>query len=136
MSHGHITWSELLTWDVEAAKAFYAKTLGWTYQVHPGAPGEPDMPPYILPQSDTGPVMAGIWDIRNLEPAPDSPTQMPSHWFTYISVDDVDACCAAVVAAGGTVMRPPFDVPSVGRIAIIQDPTGAVVGCMTPAEHG
>ena len=34
--------------------------------------------------------------------------------------------------AGGVILRDSFDVPEVGRIAIIQDPTGAAMGVMTP----
>ena len=52
-----------------------------------------------------------------------------------MAVDDVDKRLEARVVAGGTIIRPPFDVPDVGRIAIIQDPTGAVMGWMTPIER-
>ncbi|MGB7175486.1 MAG: VOC family protein, partial [Xanthobacteraceae bacterium] len=29
-SHGHFVWYELLTTDMAAAKAFYAKIVGWS----------------------------------------------------------------------------------------------------------
>ena len=58
---------------------------------------------------------------------------MPPHWFTYVAHSDVDAAVKENEAAGGQTMRPGFDVPDVGRIAIICDPTGAVVGIMTPS---
>ena len=54
---------------------------------------------------------------------------------TYIAVDDVEATVAATTAAGGAVAQAPFDVPGVGRIAMIKDPSGAVVGVMQPAEE-
>ncbi len=57
---------------------------------------------------------------------------VPAHWFTYIAVDDVDAAVEATVAAGGEIRHPCFDVPDIGRIAIIADPTGAAVGIMSP----
>jgi hypothetical protein len=41
---------------------------------------------------------------------------------------------AALKEAGGSVMRDPFDVPEVGRIAIVADPGGAAQGWMTPAD--
>ena len=55
----------------------------------------------------------------------------PPHWFDYIEVDDVDHRVALVPENGGNVLRPPFDIPNVGRIAIIADATGAAVGLMT-----
>ena len=49
---------------------------------------------------------------------------------------DVDAAVAETTALGGEIRRPPFDMPGIGRIAIVADPTGAVMGLMTPAEQG
>jgi predicted enzyme related to lactoylglutathione lyase len=59
--------------------------------------------------------------------------RVPTRWFTYIAVDDVDAAVKATEERGGKVIRPPFEVPGVGRIAILEDPGGAAVGMMTPA---
>jgi hypothetical protein len=64
-----------------------------------------------------------------------TPPGVPPHWFSYIEVDDVDARTAKVKASGGQVMREPFDIPGVGRIAIIADATGAHVGIMTSAAQ-
>ena len=58
---------------------------------------------------------------------------IPSHWMSYVHVADVDAAVAKVAKAGGEVLKPCFDVPGVGRIAIVEDPTGAVIGIMTAA---
>jgi len=55
---------------------------------------------------------------------------------SYLEVDNVDDRVAKVAGAGGTVMREPFDVPNVGRIAIIQDASGAALGWITPAQQG
>jgi predicted enzyme related to lactoylglutathione lyase len=59
--------------------------------------------------------------------------RIPSHWFAYIAVDDVDSRCAAATKLGVTIIRAQWDIAGVGRIAIVKDPTGAVVGWMTPA---
>ena len=59
----------------------------------------------------------------------------PAHWFAYISVDDVDARVAKATAAGAELLRPLFDVPGVGRIAILKDPTGAAIGWITPTAR-
>jgi len=60
-----------------------------------------------------------------------TPPGVPPHWFNYIEVDDVDHRVALVAENGGKVLRPAFNVPNVGRIAIIADATGAAVGLMT-----
>ena len=51
---------------------------------------------------------------------------------SYLAVDDVDARVAKAIAAGAKLMRPIFDVPGVGRIAILDEPGGAGVAWMTP----
>jgi hypothetical protein len=59
---------------------------------------------------------------------------VPENWMSYLAVDDLDARLKKAMTAGATVMREPFDVPMVGRIAIIKEPGGAVVGWITPAS--
>ena len=59
-------------------------------------------------------------------------TRVPPNWTGYICVDDCDAAVDKARALGGSVMRPPRDVPGVGRLAIIADPHGAVTAIMTP----
>ncbi|MCB2100216.1 MAG: VOC family protein [Rhodobacterales bacterium] len=119
--HGAFIWNELMTRDVEGAKAFYASVLGWGADVVDVGVG-----PYVLFKAgDT--VVGGAMAMT--EPQFDG---IPPHWFAYVNVDDVDASTAAVAAAGGMVIRPPFDIPTVGRIAIVQDSTGAALGLMTP----
>ena len=59
----------------------------------------------------------------------------PHGWMAYIGVDDVDASAKKAKDLGGTVVREPFDVAGVGRICIISDPDGGVVGMMTPVSR-
>ena len=59
-----------------------------------------------------------------------------SHWLSYLAVDDVDKRVAQMTSSGASVERAPFDVPNVGRIAVVRDPGGAVLGLLTPAESG
>jgi len=118
--HGTFYWSELLTPDVEAAKAFYGTTVGWTYRPMN------DAETYWIAMADGVPV-AGIGRLADF-----APPGVPPHWLTYLAVDDVDARVASFVAAGGSLFKPCFDIPGVGRIAIVRDPQGAVMGWMTP----
>ncbi len=121
--HGTFHWNELMTDDPAKAAAFYGEVCGWTTQVMPMEGGGEYT---IAMVGDT--MAAGIMDKTKTQMP-----NMPTHWGAYIQVDDVDAAVAKVAAAGGQVCAPCFDVPDVGRIAVIQDPTGGVIGIMTPA---
>jgi uncharacterized protein len=119
--HGTIVWTELNTREVEKAKAFYAASLGWTFSDVPIPEGT-----YTLAHNGGPYPVAGFFDINAAEFA-----GMPPHWFSYVEVDDLDARLATAVAAGATIVKPAFEVPGTGRIAIIKQPDGAVVGWMT-----
>lgn len=121
--HGTIWWSELATRDPEKAKAFYGQTIGWRFSGMPS----PDGTTYYMANVGDNPV-AGIFTMKGEQFA-----GVPEHWMTYITVDNVDQRAKAVAAAGGQVIREPFDIPGVGRIAIVKDSGGAVVGLGTPA---
>ena len=125
-SHGTFYWNELMTRDVEGAKKFYAGTLGWSYDAMPMPGGGGTY--WVAKMGDE--LVGGILDIS----APDF-AQVPESWMSYIAVDDVDARVAKAVKAGAKLMKPTFDLPGVGRIAILMQPDGAGVGWMTPAEQ-
>ena len=122
MTHGSFVWNELYTPDVEAAKAFYAATIGWTFE---GMPMPHENRTYWVAKVGDKPV-AGILDMRGIVP-----DGVPPHWLSYLEVDDVDRRVAEIENHGGKVVRPPFDVPDVGRIAIVVDTTGAFMAWMT-----
>jgi predicted enzyme related to lactoylglutathione lyase len=123
-THGTVFWTELMTRDVEAAKAYYGEVCGWSFETMPMGPGEPD---YILGMKDGRPVI-GMMDMGETSDDPDA----APFWMSYLAVDDVDAAVEQTRAAGGSVSRAPFEVPGTGRVAIVTDPTGALVGLMTP----
>jgi predicted enzyme related to lactoylglutathione lyase len=60
---------------------------------------------------------------------------MPSTWSAYVMVDDLDAVVAKAESAGGFVAMPAMDVMTQGRMAMIGDPSGAVVGLWQPMDH-
>ncbi len=64
----------------------------------------------------------------------DIPEQVPNHWMVYFSVADIDATVEKVRSAGGMVGQEPFEVPGVGRIAVVHDPQGGVFSLMEPAQ--
>lgn len=124
MAHGTFVWNELLTRDVEAAKRFYTSLVGWTFSTHPTPTGGT----YWIAEVDGKPV-AGIMAMPE-----DMPATVPPHWFEYIEVDDVDARLTVATQHGGKIMRPPFDVPEVGRLGFVMDATGAALGLMSPVQ--
>ncbi len=121
--HGTFHWNELTSWDVEKAKRFYEQTIGWTFE---GFPMEGYS--YWVASAGGKPV-AGIMDANRI---PDVPKDVPEHWTPYLAVDDVDKRCAKAKEAGATILREPFDVEQVGRIAILKQPGGGVIGWITP----
>jgi uncharacterized protein len=122
---GALCWIELACRDDEAAKAFYGAVLGWSGETHPfgGTSG------YIefTPAGGTRPV-AGM--VRMNEQWPDD---VPPHWMVCFAVADPGAAAARVAELGGAVSVPPFDLPHVGRLAVVQDPDGAVFTVMARA---
>ncbi len=121
--HGFFHWNELNTRNAKKAVEFYGKIVGWTFDEMPM--GEDIY--YIAFQN--GEPVAGIFTMSG----PDF-EGVPEHWFSYIAVDDVDARLEQAVAEGGSIVRPPFDMPGTGRIAIAKDSNGAALGWMTPSE--
>jgi predicted enzyme related to lactoylglutathione lyase len=124
-SHGSFHWNELMTRDVDRAKRFYGDTIGWRFEPMK----MPDGGLYWCAMLEGKPV-AGIFSI-------DAPEfdGVPEAWMSYLAVDDVDKRVAAAVKAGAKLMKPIFDVPGVGRIAILMEPGGAGVGWMTPVAN-
>ena len=112
---GTICWRELRTRDLPAATDFYAKLLGWTIEqskVTPMAYKE-----IVI----SGNAAGGMMPIdENWGPEPP-----PSHWATYIAVENADETTEKIKANGGSVRVPPFDAPGVGRMAMVADPSGA-----------
>jgi uncharacterized protein len=123
-THGAFYWNERMTRDVEGAKKFYAATVGWSYDAMPMPGGGT----YWVAKIGGNPV-GGVFDISGAEFQ-----GVPEAWMSYIAVDDVDVRVKKALAAGAKLMKPIFDVPGVGRIAILLEPGGAAVGWMTPAQ--
>ena len=119
-------WVDLATTDVAAAKEFYSGLFGWSYFDMPTPLGYH----YSLCQID-GYNVAGM----SILPQEMMEQGIPPIWSSYIKHDDVDSVVAKAVAAGGTEAMPAMDVMESGRMAVIQDPTGAMVGVWQPRQH-
>jgi uncharacterized protein len=115
-------WHELNTWEPEAALAFYSRTLGWEFEPATTSEGAG----YWVARSD-GQAVGGIYELT--EPSYEG---VPSHWMTYLAVQNIEQAGSDTVKAGGSVMREPVRIPGVGRLAVVSDAGGAVIGLI---EH-
>jgi predicted enzyme related to lactoylglutathione lyase len=115
-SHGAFVWHELLTTDFEAAKAFYAKVIGWD-----GCDPGMGMPYWMF--------ITGQKPVAGMMTIPPDVLQMgaPPHWEGYVGVEDVDATVEKVKQLGGTVHKEPENIPGVGRFAVVADPQNVVI---------
>jgi predicted enzyme related to lactoylglutathione lyase len=121
---GAINWAELMTDRPDEAAAFYADVLGTECEV--AMAGDK---PYRLLMIDGVPI-AGIL-LKT-----DEMTDSPNSWDIYFASDDVDITVGRTLAAGGQVIVPTFDLPGNGRMAVLQDPQGAVFEVMKmPAQQ-
>lgn len=118
-------WHELMTTDAEAAAKFYGDVVGWRIEKYPG----PEAAPLYLVGNAEG---RGVVGIMNMPPG--VPPNMPPNWTGYIYTSDVDATAKEVTGAGGTVLRAPFDIPDVGRVAVVSDPEGGRFNLMQPGR--
>jgi predicted enzyme related to lactoylglutathione lyase len=123
-SHGTFYWNELCARDVAGAKKFYADTMGWSYEAMPMSGGGT----YWVAKMNNEPV-GGVFDISGHDF-----DGMPECWMSYIAVDDVDERVRKAIKAGAKLIKPVFDVPGIGRIAILKEPGGAGIGWITPVN--
>ena len=114
---GKSVWHDLITDDADAARRFYGGLFGWTFETTTGPRGAE----YIVAR-DGGVYIAGIVTRAD---APDGGEF--SRWLPYVSVADVDSSAGRARTAGGEVAVEPLDV-RLGRVAVIVDPEGAVLG--------
>ena len=123
---GAFCWLELSTTDQNAAKGFYSSLLGWASQDFPMGPND-FYTMFQLEGRDT----AAAYTMR-----PEQRSQgVPPHWMIYIAVESADDAASRVPQLGGKLLAPPFDVYDVGRMAVVQDPTGAVFALWQPKSH-
>ncbi len=115
---GRFVWHELLTNDTAGAAAFYPKVLPWRT-----APSS--MPGYTI-------WMAGQTQIAGLMALPAEAGSTPPHWLIYVGTPNVDNTCSQAQGLGARVVKPPGDIPNVGRFAVLSDPQGATFAVFTP----
>jgi predicted enzyme related to lactoylglutathione lyase len=113
-------WYELMTADPDASKAFYDDVIGWTVEAQPS--GEMDYR-MIATAGEGGSGGGMVGGVMRLTEEMIAGGAKPT-WLFYIGVKDVDASVEKIKAEGGKVMMPAWDIPGVGRIAMVTDPQG------------
>jgi predicted enzyme related to lactoylglutathione lyase len=122
---GTHSWVDLATTDPQDAKRFYGELFGWSFDDLPV--GENAV--YTMCRIGDATVAA-----LNEQQPDERSMGVPPHWNNYVTVDDVDAGAAKAGELGATVVAPPFDVMTAGRMAVIQDPTGAFLSLWTAGD--
>jgi predicted enzyme related to lactoylglutathione lyase len=117
---------ELATTDQKGAVKFYRELFGWDVNDLPMGPGET----YSMFQMRGKDVAAGA----TMQPQ-EREHGVPPHWNLYITVPNADEAANTATSLGAKVLAPPFDVMDVGRMAVIQDPTGAAFCVWQPKAH-
>jgi hypothetical protein len=113
---GAFSWTDLATTDQDSAKTFYSGLFGWQADDRPV-----DENTVYSMQLIGGKAVAAI----SPQPQQQREAGVPPLWNSYITVESADASADRAKELGGTVHAPPFDVMDAGRMAVIQDPTGA-----------
>jgi uncharacterized protein len=125
-SHGRFVWYELLTTDMDAAKAFYAEVVGWGTQ----DASKPGMAYTLFTAGGTS--VSGLMrlseDARKLGLRPS--------WLGYVGVNDVDATADRIKDLGGAVHVPPTDIPNISRFSVAVDPQMATIALFKWLEGG
>ena len=119
-THGAFSWNELITSDPAKAAEFYGSLFGWTIE----SMEMPGVGVYRV-------IKVGDQPMAGLMATPPGAGGMPPAWGSYVTVQNVDSTVEAAQRLGGQVLVPVMDVPGVGRMAVLQDPQGAVVNVIT-----
>ncbi len=123
---GAFCWVDLATTDPEGAKAFYGELFGWQAE---DMPVDEEMT-YAV-QRLGGDDICGLYEL----PADQREQGVPPYWHTLVNVESADAAAERSRDAGGEILAEPFDVLDAGRMAVVQDPAGAVFSVWQARAH-
>ncbi len=123
---GSFCWVDLGTTDAEAAKKFYTALFGWTAtDVPAGEAGTYTM------LAKGGKQVCALYGVGEAMPR----QGVPPYWKSYVSVASADESAQKAGELGGKVVMPPLDVMDAGRMATLQDPTGATLTLWQAKQH-
>ncbi|MEM9216711.1 MAG: VOC family protein [Cyanobacteria bacterium P01_F01_bin.150] len=128
--NGVFNWVDLMTTEPDAAKTFYSKLFGWTFLDQPTDMGAV----YSMALKNTGDAQRSVAALFAM-PEEIKQQSIPPHWQSYINVLDLDASIQRWQQNGGSIINAPRDVMTSGRMAMVQDPTGAIVSLWQAKDH-
>jgi len=123
---GKIVWHDLFTSNQRQAMAFYEDVAGWSYQIEHAQD-------FVWGGGEKNFILALSGDEAGAGVA-ETPSGYENGWIAYVEVPDVDVAVKHVSALGGTTVRAPFNVPGVGRNALVRDPCSALFG-LSVSQH-
>jgi len=121
---GSFCWIELTTTDQAAAKNFYSSLFGWKPDDSPMGPDSY----YTIFKLDGRDAAAACTFQKEQQ-------GMPPYWGIYMAVESADASADKAKTVRRKICAPPFDVMDYGRMAVIQDPTGATFCIWQPMKN-
>ena len=124
--HGEFCWTEIAINNLEACKDFYSKVFGWEMKKSNNADAGMEYQEFSA-TPDAYP-MGGMYQISKEMFGEHLP---PPHFLSYVSVDNVDETTSKAFDLGAKIIKPGIDIPNVGRMSIIQDPTGGMIAFIT-----
>jgi uncharacterized protein len=130
-AHGEFCWHEIATTEIEKCKSFYSNVFGWDF-IQSTASGEDHAYLEFSSAGDGQPDGA----LFGMTPEMFGGEVPPAHIAIYVAVDDIDASTAKAAELGAAILNGPFDIPNVGRMSVINDPTGAMISMITLKEGG
>ncbi|MBK6534992.1 MAG: VOC family protein [Deltaproteobacteria bacterium] len=106
---GDFCWEHLNTADMAGSKAFFGKLFGW--------------------EASSSPAGMDVFSIHGKQVVSVTPTPAgaPTHWLTYVVIDQLAGARARVVANGGKVMVEEHAVPTIGSFSVVTDNVGATI---------
>ena len=126
--NGKVVWRDLLTNTPAESRRFYSELFGWQFEKPGVVFGVGGDDTYMLIRHN-GELIGGMVDINSFKRK-----ENISQWITTMSVTDIDAAVGRVAGEGGKVMTPPTSISSRGRMAVVEDPTGAVFAMIQTNE--
>ena len=121
---GKIIWRDLLTNDPAASQRFYSELFGWEFESVGEASNLRSDSAYTLIRHN-GRLIGGMVDTLALNNRGDI-----SQWVVLMAVEDLDAGISAVTASGGEIVAPATDLQARGRLALVRDAEGALLGLL------
>ena len=110
--------AELNSTDIDKSKNFYGKLFDWKYEEMTGADG------HSYTSIGVGENKYGVGGgmLKQMMPG------ASSAWMPYVLVDDIEASTKKAKSLGATILKDVTEVPDMGSLSILKDPTGAIIG--------